>query len=287
MNLTSLKEMYKTGIIIQARTSSTRLPRKILKELPYGSGITVLEQVIKRCKLSKLAGEIIIATTKDKEDAEIVKVAENEGVGHFRGDRDDVLSRYYLSARENNLDVIVRITSDCPCIDPEIVDLVIQRHVNEKADYTSNALIFTYPQGLDVEVFNFNVLKKAYESAKKDYEKEHVTPYIYENQNIFKCLSIEASREHYAPDIRITIDTEEDYALLCLVFDCLYSKNKYFAALDIIRLFAEKPWLKLINKNIVQKKIFNSLNDEINEAIKILDLQDLSRAKGLLKTLLT
>ena len=273
----------KIAAIIQARTSSTRLPGKVLKELPYASGITCLEQVIRRLKKSKKLNDIIIATTKKTEDDPIINIAKKENVKYFRGSKENVLSRYYFAAKENDIDLIVRITSDCPCIDADITDLAIDDHINKMADYTSNALARTYPHGLDVEVFNFNALEKAYKNATKDYEKEHVTPYINRNPKIFKINIIKAPKELYAPDIRITLDTEEDYALLCAVFDYLYPKNKYFNAYNIVKLFKEKPWLKLINKKIIQKKIFNTLEEELEEAIKILDLQDLNKARDFLK----
>lgn len=269
----------KIGTIIQARTSSTRLPEKVLKELPYASGITCLEQVIRRLKKSKKLNNIIVATTKEKEDNEIINIVKKENVKYFRGSKENVLSRYYFAAKENNIDLVVRITSDCPCIDAEIMDLTIDNHIKRTADYTTNCLVRTYPHGLDVEVFYFNTLEEAYKNATKDYEKEHVTPYIYKNPQIFKINILKAPKELYAPDIRLTLDTEEDYALLCVVYDYLYGKNKYFNAYDIVNLFNEKPWLKLINKKIIQKKIFNTLEEELKEAVKILDLQDLKRAR--------
>ena len=279
--------MKNIGAIIQARISSTRLPGKILKELPYGSGITVLEQVVNRLKKSKKLNDIIIATTTEKIDDEITTIAKKEEVKFFKGSKENVLSRYYLTAKENNLDIIVRVTSDCPCIDADITDLTIDDHINKMADYTTNSLIRTYPHGLDVEVFNFNALEKSYKNATKDYEKEHVTPYINRNPKIFKINEVKAPQELYAPDIRITLDTEEDYALLCAVFDYLYPKNKYFNAYDIVNLFNKKPWLKLINKKIIQKKIFNTLEEELEEAMKILDLQNLNKARNFIKEYLS
>ena len=273
----------KIGAIIQARTSSTRLPGKVLKELPYANGITCLEQVIRRLKKSEKLNDIIVATTKEKEDNEIINIVKKENVKYFRGSKENVLSRYYFAAKENNIDLIVRITSDCPCIDADITDLTIDDHINKMADYTTNSLVRTYPHGLDVEVFNFNTLEKAYKNATKDYEKEHVTPYINRNPQKFKINIVKAPKELYASDVRITLDTEEDYALLCAVFDYLYPKNKYFNAHDIVNLFNQKPWLKLINKKIIQKKIFNTLEEELKEAVKILDLQDLNKARDFLK----
>ena len=278
----------KIGAIVQARTSSTRLPNKVLKELPYGSSITVLEQVIKRLNKSQKLNEIIIATTEELEDDEIVKIADKRDVKWFRGNKENVLSRYYFAAKKNNIDIVVRIMSDCPCIDPEIIDLVINEHIKRVADYTSNSsLVRTYPHGLDVDVFNFNALEKAYKNAEKDYEREHVIPYIYRNPHIFKVNQVKAPQELYAPDIRIVLDTEEDYALLCAVFDYLYPRNEYFNAYDITKLFEEKPWLKLINRRIVQKKIFDTLKEELEEAVKILALQDLKRARDFLREYLS
>jgi len=274
----------KIGAIIQARTSSTRLPKKILKELPYSSGITVLQQVIRRLKKSKKLYDIIVATTKDKSDKEIITIAEKENVKWFRGSKDDVLSRYYLAAKKNNLDIVVRITSDCPCIDSEIIDSVLEKHLRTKSDYTTNTLKRTFPHGLDTEVLNFTTLERAYLTAKQPYEREHVTSYIYKTRpDLFKITLVEAPKKLNYPDIRITLDTEEDYALLCTVFDNLYPKNKFFGTEDIIELFKRKPWLKLINKKSIQKKIFDSLEEEIREAITLCDLQDLNRIKHFLE----
>lgn len=271
------------GAVIQARVSSTRLPGKILKELPYGSGITVLEQVLRRAKKSRSISNVIVATTTEKEDDELVNIAQRQGVEHFRGSKEDVLSRYYFASKENGLEIVVRITSDCPCIDPEVVDSVVKKHIDSKADYTSNTLEKTFPHGLDTEVVNFDTLEKVHFEAKVDFEREHVCPYIYKSYpQMFKISSVEATARLHAPDIRITLDTEDDYALLCAVFDYLYSENEFFVAEDIIKLFSDKPWLKVINKNVTQKKIFDSLQPELKEAIKILDLQELNRAKELL-----
>jgi len=274
------------GLIIQARTTSSRLPKKVLKDLPYGSGFTVLEQVIRRLKKAKYVEEIIVATTISREDDEITEVSTKEGIRYFRGSPNDVLDRYYHAASEFSLDIVVRITGDCPCIDPQIVDSIIDRHIQNNADYTSNTLKRTYPHGLDVEVFNFEVLEKSFEEAKEALEREHVTPYMYKSGR-FKIQNIETPVELKRPDIRITLDTKEDYALLCAIYDFLYYENPFFGAKEIIDLFYRKPWLKYINENIAQKKIFDNLEDEVKEAIKVLDLQDLKRARDFISELLT
>lgn len=274
----------KIGAIIQARVASTRLPGKVLKKLPYGSDVTVLQQVIRRLKISKKLEEIVIATTLNKEDEEIIKLAEKEGVRCFKGSANNLLERYYFAAKEINLDLVVRVTSDCPCIDANIVDFLIEEHFKTYADYTSNSLVNTYPHGVEAEVINFSALEKAYKYADKSFETEHVCPYIYETKSSeFKSFSVEAPSELIAPQIRITIDTEEDYALLCVVFDNLYYKREHFNTLDVITLFKEKPWLELINKKVVRKKNLVTLEEEISETLKILDLQELKRAKNFIK----
>jgi len=272
----------KTGAVVQARTSSTRLPGKVLKDLPYGSGITVLQQVIRRLKRAAKLDDFVIATTIDKADAAIVNLSEKENVKWFKGSTDDVLERYYAAAKENDLDIVVRITSDCPCIDPEVVDLVVERHIASKNDYTSNIRHRTFPHGLDTEVFNFGVLEKSHQRAKKPSEREHVTSYIYNNPQIFNLGEVRAEEAFYGPDIRITLDTSEDYVLLCAVFDYLYQANEFFGTEDIIKLFRDRPWLGNINKNVVQKGIFDSVGQEIEEAVRLLDLQGLGRAGEIL-----
>ena len=273
----------KIGAIIQARTSSTRLPKKVLKPLPANSDVCVLQQVIRRVAKSKLIDEVIVATTTHSEDEEIVEVAKKENVKYYQGSLENVLKRYYMAALENNLDVIVRITSDCPCADWGIIDKVIQSHIDSCADYTSNSLVEHFPRGIDVEVINFDILKEAYENASEKYEKEHVTPYIYKscpeqfNINIFKENSINRS------DIRITLDTPQDYALLATIYDYLYFKDNYFTLNDILNLFDEKSYLKDINSKIVQKKVCNSLDEELAEVIHLCEKQDLDRAKEYIK----
>ena len=272
----------KIGAIIQARTSSTRFPKKVLKPLPYGGNVCVLQQDIRRVKQSKLLDELIIATTINSEDDEIVEVAIKENTPYFRGSLDNVLERYYKAANKFNLDVIVRITSDCPCVDWTIIDDIIQAHLDSNADYTSNSLEETFPRGIDCEVFNFDILKEAYENASEKYEKEHVTPYFYKtNPDKFKINSVTSSENH--SNIRITLDTPQDYAVLCVIYDNLYETNNFFTLNDILNLFEEKPWIKYINEDIIQKKVFNTLTEELTEAIKLCERQDLDKAKEFIK----
>jgi len=273
----------KIGAIVQARMSSTRLPGKVLKELPYGSGITVLQQVTRRIERSEKLDDVIVATTIDPADDAIVQLCEKEGCRWFRGSVEDVLERYYLAAKENKIDVIVRVTSDCPCIDAEIVDEVIAEHFRSGADYTCSVLERTFPHGLDVEVIGFDALEEAHLKAKDPFDREHVCPYIrISNAQKYKIHNVKAPEKLHAPEIRITLDTEEDYILLCSIFDILYPKDNFFRTEDLVNLFKQKPWLKAINNKIFQKKKHESLSDEIAEAMAILEFQSLNRAKDIL-----
>lgn len=268
----------KIGAIIQARTSSTRLPKKVLKPLPADSDICVLQQVIRRVSKSKLIDEVIIATTVNNEDDEIVEVAKKENINFYRGSLENVLERYYMAALENNLDVVVRITSDCPCADADIIDEIIHLHLDSEADYTSNTLARGFPRGIDCEVINFDILKEAYVNASEKYEKEHVTPYIYKTHpDDFKIIQYKTKNDN--SDIRITLDTPQDYALLCSIYDNLYDKNNFFNLEDILELFNSKDYLKLINSEINQKKLCNSLEEELAEVINLCEKQDLDKAK--------
>ncbi|MEF3255619.1 MAG: glycosyltransferase family protein, partial [Deferribacterales bacterium] len=244
---------------------------------PYGSDITVLQQVIRRLKRSKFIDTIVIATTTESEDERIIKIADYESVRWFRGSKEDVLSRYYFAAKEISSDIIVRITSDCPCIDPDVVDRGVKMHIDDGADYTSNCRVRSFPHGLDFEVISFEVLEKAYKEALSKYDREHVCPYIYGTKG-FKLSDLLAEESEKGEDIRITLDTIEDYALLASVYDYLYEKDNFFDVKEIVNLFKNKPWLKLINLKVVQKRSYHSLEDELMEGLKLLKLQDMENA---------
>lgn len=257
-----------------------RFPGKVLKDLPLGSGISVLEQIVRRLKRSKLVGKIVIATSKEKDDEPIVRLAEKLQVKCYRGSKEDVLSRFYEAARENSLDIVVRITGDCPCIDPAVVDLTIQQHLENHSDYTTNVLSQTFPRGSEAEVINFSALETAHRQARETFEREHVTPFIYKSRrDLFNIKMISAPSQWAAPDLRLTLDTAQDYILLCAVYDLLYSGKPDFGLEDVIQLFRKKPWLAMINDGVIQKKVCTTLEEEIEEAARILDRQDLLKAK--------
>lgn len=241
----------KIAVIMQARMGSTRLNGKVMKVL---EGKTILAHDIERLRLSKEIDEIIVATTTNKSDDIIELESIVNGVKVFRGSENDVLSRYYHAAKENNLDIIIRITSDCPLIDPYILDEMIRFFNKNSYDYISNqsAVITerTFPRGLDTEIFTFNKLEEAYNNAKKEYQREHVTPYIYENtQNRYHYKS-EKNYSKY----RWTLDTIEDWNLISKIYDNLYKGKHDFFLEDIVKLMEDKPELEKINNMVEQKK---------------------------------
>ncbi len=242
----------KVGAIIQARMGSTRLSGKVMKEI---KGKTVLSHVIERVKQSNLIDEIIIATTVHERDYVIENEAIKCGAKVYRGSEEDVLSRYYLAAKENNIDIIVRITSDCPVIDPYVMDEVIKFYLKEKYDLVTNAGSDTnqrtFPRGLDIEVFSFKSLDNAFINGRERYHREHVTPYIYEQSNKIYYFKNDVNYSNY----RWTLDTEEDFKLIIEIYNRLYKGRHDFYFQDIIGIFKDEPQLVKINAHIEQKKI--------------------------------
>ncbi|MBE6064837.1 glycosyltransferase family protein [Clostridium cochlearium] len=239
--------------IVQARVGSTRLPGKVLKKI---CGKTVLEHDIDRLRRIKNIDEIIIATTTLERDNDIVKECERLGVKCFRGSEEDVLSRYYYAAKENNADVVVRVTSDCPLIDPEVSEKIIQYYLDnkDKYDYVSNTIERTYPRGLDTEVFRLKALEKAFNESKIQRDREHVTPYIWDNSDIFKLYYYKNDVDY--SELRWTLDTEEDFRLINRIYGLLYPyMNSEFKFNDILNLYNDYPELKNINAHIEQKKV--------------------------------
>lgn len=200
--------------ITQARISSTRLPAKVLKMV---NDKTLLQIHLSRIKKSKMISNLVVATTNSLDDDKIVELCKSLGVDFYRGSMNNVLERFYLAAINYTPDWIVRLTSDCPLIDPVVIDGLIEFATVKNLDYASNTLEPTFPDGLDVEVFKFSALKKAYHEATLTSELEHVTPYIWKNStykggNIFvsECYS---TKEDLSK-IRLTVDTLDDFKVI-------------------------------------------------------------------------
>jgi spore coat polysaccharide biosynthesis protein SpsF len=204
----------KTILITQARTGSSRLPGKVLKQI---NGKSLLEIHLERLKKCSKISEIIVATTVNDEDAIIYDKALEWGFSSFTGSETDVLDRFYQSVKDKNPDWIVRVTSDCPLIDPELVDEIVTFVQENNCDYGSNGLIENYPDGQDVEVFKFSALKIAWENALLKSEREHVTPYIrnnsdFNNGNLFKAINFPCDSDF--SKIRMTVDEQRDFDLV-------------------------------------------------------------------------
>lgn len=229
------------------------MPGKVLKKI---CNKTVLEHDIDRLKRVNNINKIIIATTTLEKDDLIVEEADRLKVAYYRGSEEDVLSRYYYAAKENNADIIVRVTSDCPLIDSEVTEKIIQYYLDndDKYDYVSNTIDRTYPRGLDTEVFSFKALEKAFNKATSQRDREHVTPYIWDNFNIFKLKQYKNDVDY--SQLRWTLDTMEDFELINCIYTLLYpKKGNNFNIKDIIELYKEYPELEEINKHIEQKKV--------------------------------
>lgn len=230
--------------IVQARIGSTRLPRKVLKNI---NGKTLLEIHLERALKSKKITKWKVATTTEDEAVKIVAIAKKLGLESFRGSVNDVLERYYYAALPDKPDYIVRLTSDCPLIDPFEIDNVIEKCINGNYDYASNALEPTFPDGIDAEVFKFSVLEKAYRKATLKSDREHVTPYIWRNSSVkggkmFRSLSVKYHKDF--SKYRLTVDTKDDFDLIeKLVLDLGLNK-KWLEYVDYLN---KNPDLMSIN----------------------------------------
>ncbi|MCW9097293.1 MAG: glycosyltransferase family protein [Ignavibacteriaceae bacterium] len=234
--------------IIQARMGSSRLPGKVILPL---AGKPLLLRMYERVAASKYAGEIVIAITEDESDNELTVLCKKNNLNFFRGSSVDLLDRHYKTAKKYNAEAVVKIPSDCPLIDSDIIDKVILYYINnsDKFDFVSNLHPPSYPDGNDVEIMSMKTLEYAWTKAKKEFEREHTTPFIWENPDKFRIGNVvwETGLD-YSMTHRFTIDYKEDYNFIRRVYDELYPKNKRFSLNDILTLLKEKPELKKINE---------------------------------------
>ena len=237
------------GCIIQARMGSTRLPGKAMLDVENDK--TVLYFVIKQLQNCKLIDKIIVATTTLEDDNKIADFSKDLGIDCFRGSSNNVLDRYYQCAKKYSVLTIVRIPSDKPLIDPEIVDNVVSVFRNNSYDYITNFLSNpTFPSGTEVEIFSINALKKVWEKAKLPSEKEHVTPYFANHEDEFKITHMENSEN--LSHLRLAVDKIEDLKLVRKIVSKI--KKRPIILKDIIDLFAKEPQLVEINKNVNRKE---------------------------------
>jgi spore coat polysaccharide biosynthesis protein SpsF len=237
----------KIAAVIQARMGSHRLPGKVMLEL---CGRPVLQHVIDRVRIAENIQEVMVATTQSEADEEICRYLAAKGIAYCCGSEEDVLSRYFQAAKLCHADVIVRITADCPLIDPNVVDRVVAGFMRGGYDYASNTVkIRTFPRGLDCEVFSFALLKRACEQAKLPFQREHVTPFMYQGKN--RVLSIQNIRDY--SDMRWTLDTAEDFALIQEVYSHFYKGRHDFYMEEIYAFLRQNPQICALNQKVHQK----------------------------------
>jgi spore coat polysaccharide biosynthesis protein SpsF len=235
-------------IIVQARMTSTRLPGKVLMEV---AGRSMLAQQLRRLKQCSMADEIMIATTTNSADDPVVELARQEEVQHFRGSEHDVLARFVGAARQAQADVVIRVTADCPLIDPEITDCVISELVShpDNCDYASNVLHRTYPRGLDVEALYWDTLLRVDRFAKLPTTREHVTTLIRsEKPGLFLCRSITDSENN--SHLRWTVDTYVDLELIRKLYNALHLGTRVSPYSEILRFVQRHPELSQLNAGI-------------------------------------
>ena len=256
--------------VLQARTTSTRLPGKVLMNI---LGEPMILQQLRRLKMSVRLDDIIVATSLEKSDDELAMVCLAAGYRVFRGSLDDVLDRFVKAIENDSCDHVVRLTADCPLTDPNVIDEIIGRHLQGDSDYTSNTLNPTYPDGLDAEVFKISALLNAWENAVLPSHREHVTPYIYGHPEIFSLDSYENDRDLSA--MRWTVDEVEDFEFATEVYRNLYPSKANFTMADILILLADRP-------DIVDKNAFRARNEGLKKSL-LEDKMFLANKEGHLK----
>jgi spore coat polysaccharide biosynthesis protein SpsF len=254
-------------VIVQARTSSTRLPGKILYEI-FGKPLLLLQ--LERIRTAKMVNNIVVATTTDISDDPIIDLCKNNGFDYYRGKMNDLLDRHYKSAIEYNADIVVKIPSDCPLIDPSIIDKVINYYLNNinLFDFVSNLHPPSYPDGNDVEVIPIQILKIAWKQAEKQYELEHTTPYIWTRPNIYRIGNVLWDTGlDYSKNYRFTIDYLEDFEFIKEVYENLYPSNKIFSLDDILNLLEKEPRINKINSKYHGEYWYRNYIDELKKSL--------------------
>ena len=235
--------------IIQARLDSTRFKKKILKKV---INKTILEHIVNRISLSKNISKIIVATTKNNSDKPILDLCKKLNIDTYQGSSENVLSRYYFAAKKYNSKNIVRITSDDPLKDYQIIDNMTKIFFEKKLDIITNTLPPTFPEGLDVEIFTFKALATAFKNAKSDFEKEHITQYFYKNKNLFSIENYQHNRN--LSNYRWTLDTKQDFDFINKVYGDLYNDNNIFLMNDVLKYLSKNPDVIKLNSSV--KKSF-------------------------------
>lgn len=242
----------KTAAIIEARMVSTRLPGKTLAPI---MGRPMLELLIERLRCARLLDDIVVATTDRPEDTAIEVLANRLNVGCYRGSSEDVLDRVLRAAQHYQVDLVVEVTGDCPLIDPDIVDQVVQLALGTGYDYVANNLILTYPRGLDVRAFPTKTLAEVAMRTDDPADREHVSLYIYEHPERYRIMNIESDLPEKWQGVRLTVDTAEDLLVVNNIFEHLYPEDPHFGLAEIVALLERRPDLLNVNAHVQQKPV--------------------------------
>lgn len=238
--------------IIQARMESTRLPEKVMKKVV---GKPILWHIFNRLKYAKLIDEIVIATSNNKRDKCIINFAKTQGIMWFAGSELDLLDRIYQAVKKFEADAVVRITADCPLVDPLIVDKTIKYYLAGEFNYVSNARPeATYPCGLDVEIFSFTALEKAWHEVRDPFRREWLTTNFFEHPEAYRLGNVK--NEEDLSCLRWTVDYEDDLEFITEIYERLYKNEKIFLMDDILELLKENPELMEINKGHVRDESY-------------------------------
>lgn len=239
-------------LVVQARMASTRLPGKSMAEV---LGRPLLGYLLERLKRCSLVDQLVVATTNNPLDDVIVDYCTHVKIAVFRGSEENVLDRFWQAAKIFHAGSIVRITADCPLMDPKLVDSVIGEYLKSvpPCDYISSTLVRTYPRGMDVEVFSRKTLDIAAKEASLDSEKEHVTPFIYCRPERFILKGVNQQKDDSG--YRLTVDTYEDLELITRILENLYPRIPEFTLKDVMQLLEEHPEWGKINAHIKQKEL--------------------------------
>jgi len=251
--MSKISRMSKLLAIVQARCGSTRLPRKIFKNL---SNRPLIWHVVNRLKYSKFINQTIVATTMNSEDDELVNWCIENDVLFYRGEVNDVLSRFHGAAIKFNAKDIIRVTADDPFKDPFIIDEVAEFYFHQNLDFAYNNKPATFPEGLDVEIFSIKALKLAQSLSTDNFEREHMTQFFFRNPIIFKQLNY--SQENDESYFRWTIDTLNDYEMAAAVYKELFNENDIFLKNDIINLLRTRKDIYELNINEVRSEMFKT-----------------------------
>jgi spore coat polysaccharide biosynthesis protein SpsF len=241
-----------TAAIIEARMTSTRLPGKVLKPI---LGRPTLELLVERLRRVQRLDQVIVATTVNATDDPIEALAKRIGAGCFRGSEADVLERVLQAARAHGVGLIVEITGDCPLADPATIDRVLDAYHAGQCDYASNVLQRTYPRGLDVQVFPTAVLEDVARRTADPVDHEHVSLYIYSHPERYRLRDVVSGLDPRHAELRLTVDTPEDFALIGAIYEALYPGKPAFGLGDILALLDQRPELARLNQHIQQKQV--------------------------------